>query len=214
MTETAGWGIPSWLPPQARRNLIQVDHDDRQAARDEDTELAQRREEAANRALALGIANARARGEDLALMELATLRLPADDEERAERTRDAIQYVIDTQREQDQRERAWEKDHPAPPAGPPEKLHVFFDEPRLPAPTARSATGRAIATRARRFVDVLEARRKLAAAEAAAQASKNDFGFMCERRGRSRDDDDGVVVVSASRRRGGPVARDDGLRFR
>jgi hypothetical protein len=73
--------------------------------------------------------------------------------------------------------RAWRDGH-----GDPEPLHVFVAEPRLLAPAARSATGRKIATRARRFWDVLEARRKLAAAEVAAQASKDDYGFVCERR--------------------------------
>jgi hypothetical protein len=62
--------------------------------------------------------------------------------------------------------------------GEPERLHVEVAEPVILAPAARSATGRAIATRARRFVDVLEARRQLAAAERAAEASKHDYGLV------------------------------------
>jgi hypothetical protein len=206
-----GWGITAQLPPQIRRRMIDADHDDRQAERDAEAERDRRYEEAANRALALGIASAHARGEYPAPMELATVRLPADDKERDARTQAAIQHVLDTQRAQYQRELDWEKEHPSPPAGPPERLHVFFDDPVLqpPAPVARSAIGLRIFNRARRFG---EAQRTKEAAERAAAASRDDFGFVCERR--TRADDDPIVVARppfGGRRR---AARDDGLRFR
>jgi hypothetical protein len=212
----AGWGITAaQLPPRIQRRMIDADHDDRQAERDEKAARERRHEEAADRVVALGIAAAHARGEYPAPMELAAMRLPADDKERDARTRDAIDHVLAFQRAQYQRELAWEKDHPSPPAGPPEKLHVFFDEPRLPAPAARSATGRRIAARARRFGAVLEARKALAAAERAAAASKHDIGLVEGVVVRSReDDDDRVVAAPASRRGARPARRDDGIRFR
>ena len=213
MTETAGWGITAQLPPQIQRRMIDADHDDRQAERDEKAARERRHEEAADRVVALGIAAAHARGEYPEPMELAAMRLPADDKERDARTEAAIQHVLDTQRAQYQRELAWEKDHPRPPAGPPEKLHIeFVDDPELLVPASRSATGMKIFRRARAFRGLVEARRQLAAAERAAEASKNDYGFVPELRG--REDGDPVVVVTASRRRGGTVPADSGLRFR
>lgn len=179
MTETAGWGITAQLPPQIQRRMIDADHDDRQAERDEKAARERRHEEAADRVVALGIAAAHARGEYPEPMELAAMRLPADDKERDARTEAAIQHVLDTQRAQYQRELAWEKDHPRPPAGPPEKLHIeFVDDPELLVPASRSATGMKIFRRARAFRGLVEARRQLAAAERAAEASKNDYGFV------------------------------------
>jgi hypothetical protein len=94
--------------------------------------------------------------------------------------------------------------------GDPEPLHVEFGEPVIQQ--ARSETGLRMFHRARRFRAVLEARRQLEAAERAAEASKNDYGFVCEQR--TREDADPVVAVSASRRGARRAARDDGLRFR
>jgi hypothetical protein len=110
MTETqaAGWDITS--RPRIQRRMIAADHEDRQAERDKKAAEAQQYEEAYNRALALGIANAEARGEYPSPMALATVRLPADDKEKAERTQAAIQHVLDTQRAQYQRELDWGKD--------------------------------------------------------------------------------------------------------
>lgn len=98
--------------------------------------------------------------------------------------------------------------------GEPERVHVEVGEPVLLAPAARSATGRAIFHRARHFRAVLEARKALAAAERAAEASKYDRGLIDGVSLRSREDDGRVVAVPASRRRGGPVPADNGLRFR
>jgi hypothetical protein len=95
---------------------------------------------------------------------------------------------------------------------PAQLTHVEFGEPRILAPTARSATGLRMFNRARHFRDKLKAEAALLAAERAAEASKNDYGFVCERRG--REDGDPVVAVTASRRRGGTVPADSGLRFR
>ena len=214
----ADWGITAQqLPPRIQRRMIDADHDDRQAERDEHATRVRRHEEAADRALALAIAAAHARGEYPGPAELSQVRLPADDKERDERTRDAIQYVLDTQRAQWLRERDWERDHPPPPAGPPQRLHVFFDEPQLPAPAARSATGLRIFNRARHFHDLLAARRQLEAAEKAAIASSNDYGLVDGVVVRSRDDDDRIVAVPTSERRRRDASHlpgDSGLRFR
>ena len=105
------------------------------------------------------------------------MRLPADDKERDARTRDALQYVLDTQRAQYQRELAWEKDHPRPPTGPPEKLHAFVDDPVIQGSAARSEARGKIRTRARKFRDLLDARAALERAEKAAWESRNDHGL-------------------------------------
>jgi hypothetical protein len=211
----AGWGIAAQLPPQIQRRMIDADHDDREAERDEKAERERRHEEAADRVVALGIAAAHARGEYPAPMELAAMRLPADDKERDARTQAAIQHVLDTQRAQYQRELAWEKDHPRPPAGPPEKLHIeFVDDPNIIAPAARNATGLKIFHRARRFQRLVEARRELEQAEKAAAASRNDYGLIDGVTLRSREYDDRVVAVPTAAPRRRRAARDDGLRFR
>ena len=170
MTETqaGGWGITAQLPPQIQRRMIAAEQEDRQAERDMAAERDQRYEEAANRALAMGITSAEARGEYPAPLELATVRLPADDKERAERTQAAIQHVLDAQRAQYQRELDWEKEHPPPPAGPPEKLHAFVAEPVLVASPIKRST----LTRSRHWQEWQE---RKAAAEAARRAVKADL---------------------------------------
>src|SRR5690349_7879974 len=133
--------------------------------------------------------------------------MAADDKERDARTQAAIQHVLDTQRAQYQRELAWEREHPPPPAGPPEKLHVFFDEPQLPAPAARSAIGRKIAIRAHRWQQWQE---RKAAAEKARAAVKAELenGLIEGVTLRSREDADPVVAVPASAPRRRRAARD------
>jgi hypothetical protein len=194
-------GLAAQLPRRIQRRMIDVDQEDRRLERDEKAAREQRHEEACNRALAMAIASAEASGSYPGPVELATVRLPADDKERAERTQAAIQHVLDTQRAQYQRELAWEKEHPAPPAGPPEKMHAFVDEPRLLAPAARSAIGLRIFNRARRFH---EAQRAKAAAEAAERRHRDDFPLARPITLRSRPSS---VLESRSARAGGPEER-------
>jgi len=179
MSETAppGWGIAGQLPPRIQRRMIAAEHEDRQANRDAETEAARRHEEAYNRHLAAWMASTEARDE-YSPMTLATIALPADDQERAERTQAAIQHVLDTQRAQYQREQEWAEQHPAPPAGPPEPLHAFVAEPVLLEPVARSGIGRAMTTRARRLTAVIDARKALKKAELDAETSKHDLGLV------------------------------------
>jgi hypothetical protein len=87
--------------------------------------------------------------------------------------------------------------------GEPQRVHVEVAEPRIAAPAARSATGRAIFHRARHFRAVLEARKALERAERTAEQSRHDYGLV-----------DGVtlhhraepaaVLTAGSERAGGP----------
>jgi hypothetical protein len=201
MTETAGWGAaPSFLPPAVARRALRDDAREAIEARRAEAEQEARREELRQRALSLYAEQATARGELVSAVALATGQVHGR----------SIAEILEAGRLAGEREdlvmtaRLHREGH-----GDPEPLHVEFGEPRILTPAARSSIGLRIFNRARRFG---EAQRTRAAAEAAARASADDFGFVCERR--PREDADPVVVVSASRRRGGVVPADSGVRFR
>jgi hypothetical protein len=201
MTETAGWGTPAWLPPGVVRRQAQEDAREALESKRAAAERELRAEERHAAAMELYREQAEARGEVLDVMAMARGEVRGRSVEDILAAAVAASVVEDRCAEM----RAWQQGH-----GEPEKLHVeFVDDPVLLAPAARSSIGLRIFNRARRFG---EAQRTRAAAEAAARASANDYGFVCERR--SRDDDDPVVAVTASRRRGGMVPADSGLRFR
>jgi hypothetical protein len=183
MTETAASGTPGWLPPRVAYGAMLEEHEEAREAKEAEAARARWREERTNQAVARYIAERRAGGEPVSPMTSAVIGVPDDQQECDSRARSALQLALGRFQSEYAEELAWEKDHPRPPAGPPEPLHVFIAEPRLPAPAARSATGLRIFNRARHFRDVLNARAALAAAQRAAEASKHDYGLV-----------DGVVI--------------------
>ena len=199
--ETAGWGTPSWLPPGVARRQAQEDArealESKRAAAERDLRAEQRHQQA----LGAYCEAAAARGEVVSVMDLAAGRVTG-------RTVQAVFAEALAASEVDDRRDALRLQREG--AGAP--VHIEVAEPVILQ--ARSETGRRIFSRSRRFFDVLEARRQLAAAQAAARASVNDYGLVDGLTLRSREDDDPIVVVRPDvplRRR---AARDDGLRFR
>jgi hypothetical protein len=83
---------------------------------------------------------------------------------------------------------AWREGHGEP-------VHIEVGEPVIHTPAARSVTGRAIFNRARRFRDLLAARRQLERAERAAWQSRNDYGVVEGVTVRRREDRDDVVFA-------------------
>jgi hypothetical protein len=202
MTDTtAGWGTPAWLPPGVVRRQAQEDAREALESKRAAAERELRTEERHQRALGAYCEAAAARGEVVSVMDLAAGRVTG-------RTVQAVLAEALAASEVDDRRDTLRLQREG--AGAP--VHVEVAEPVLLQ--ARSETGRRIFSRSRRFFDVLEARRRLKDAEAAARASVNDYGLVDGVTLRSREDDDPVVVVSASRRRGGTVPADSGLRFR
>lgn len=197
-----GWGT-DWLPPSIQRRAALDDAREAREARAAEAERERAIEARREQALSDYAAGANLRGEALDVMALAAGRVP-------HRTVSDVLTAAAAAAEADDRRdemHAWRNGH-----GEPEKIHVeFVGDPNIITPAARSGTGWKIAQRARHFNDLLQARAQLKAAERAAEQSRLDYGFVCERR--NREDDDPVVVASASRRRSAPAA-DDGLRFR
>jgi hypothetical protein len=190
MTETAGWGSPAWLPPGVARRQAQEAAREALESKRSAAERETRAEERHQRALGAYCEAAAARGEVVSVMDLAAGRV-------AGRTIQAVLAEALAASEVDDRRDALRLARDG--AGAP--VHIEVGEPQL-LTAARSETGRKIATRARRFLDVLNARRNLAAAEAAARASArasaNDYGYVCERR--PREDARTVVAVPLSER--------------
>jgi hypothetical protein len=175
MTETAGWGVPSFLPSNVARRMVHADAQEAIAAKQAEAERELLAEERHSRAMALYCQQAEVRGEEISALALATGQV---------RGRSVQDILTAASAAADRADVITEARLHREGHGDPEPLHVEFGEPNIIAPAARSATGRKIATRARRFWDVLDARRQLVAAERAAEASKNDYGFVCERRDR------------------------------
>jgi hypothetical protein len=170
--------------------MILADAEEHRIEREQDAERERLAEERHQRAMTLAVAQAEGRGEYVSPLAIATGQVQG-------RT---FGQIFAAAAEAGDRE-----DQIAAARANRESglTHVEFGEPRiLTAAAPASSTGRKIATRARKFWDVLDARRKLAAAEAAAQASANDFGFVCERRPR----EDPVVAVPLSSRDGDGLA--------
>lgn len=200
MTETGGWGsAPGFLPPAVALRARQADAKEAVAARQAEDDAETHREELRQRHLGLYAQQAAARGELVSAVALATGQVPG---------RTVGEILAAGAAAGDREDLVTEARLHREGHGEP--VHIEVGEPVIQQ--ARSETGRKIFNRARRFRDMLEARRQLEAAEKAAAASRNDYGFVCERRG--RDDGDPVVAVTASRRRRGTVPADSGLRFR
>jgi hypothetical protein len=185
MTETAGWGTPSWLPPGVVRRQAQEDAREALESKRAEAERELRAEERHSRALGAYCEAAAARGEIVSVMDLAAGRVTG-------RTVQAVLAEALAASEVDDRRDALRLARDG--AGAP--VHIEVGEPQLLA--ARSETGRRIFSRSRRFFGVLEARRRLKDAEAAARASANDYGYVCERR--PREDARTVVAVPLSGR--------------
>jgi hypothetical protein len=160
-------GINPGLPPQIQRRMMLGRPAEIKAEKELATAQAQRAEEACNTAMTVYLEAANARGEYPSPAQLAAAALPATGEERDRRLRDALQFSLDGYRAQYEQEQQWEKDHPRPPTGPPEPLHVFVDDPVIVA----SPIKRTIASRSRHWQAWRE---KVAAAEAARRAVEAD----------------------------------------
>jgi hypothetical protein len=71
MTETAGWGVPGFLPPAVARRVLRDDAAETRQARLDEAEREQLAEERHQRAMTLAVQQAEARGEVLDTMALA-----------------------------------------------------------------------------------------------------------------------------------------------
>jgi hypothetical protein len=167
MTETAGWGVPGFLPPAVAMRARQADAREAIAARQAEDEQEAHREELRQRHLGLYREQAERRGELVSAVALATGQVPgrtvADILAAGAAAGDREDLVTEA--------RLHREGH-----GDPEPLHVFVDEPVIQQ--ARSANGLRIFHRARRFRAVLEARKALTSAERAAEQSRNDYGLV------------------------------------
>jgi hypothetical protein len=195
----AGWGTPAWLPPGVARRQAQEDAREALESKRAAAERELRAEQRHQRALGAYCEAAAARGEVVSVMDLAAGRVTG-------RTVQAVFAEALAASEVDDRRDALRLQREG--AGAP--VHIEVAEPVILQ--ARSETGRRIFSRSRRFFDVLEARRQLAAAEAAARATRDHFPLAQTVTLRSREDADPVTDVTVPRRR--RAARDDGLRFR
>jgi hypothetical protein len=159
----AGWGgVAAELPVQIRRRMAAAEAEERRAERDQAADRERLAEERHQRALTLAVQQAEGRGEYASVMEIATGQVRG-------RT---FEEIFRAAAEAGDREDAIA----AARANRDGKLtHITFDEPRLLYPAARSSVGQRIFNRARRFG---EAQRTRAAAERAAEASRNDFGIV------------------------------------
>jgi hypothetical protein len=185
MTETAGWGVPAFLPPAVARRALRDDAAEVREARRAEAERERLAEERHQRALSLAVEQAAQRGEEISAMALATGQV------RGRSVEDVLAAASAAADRNDviAAARLHREGH-----GDPEPLHVEFGEPVILH--ARSETGRKIFNRARRFADLLEARRKLAAAEKAAAASRNDYGLVDGVTFRRRSEDTAAAVLA------------------
>jgi hypothetical protein len=165
---TEDWGAPAWLPPGVQRRIAREDAAEARESRRAEAERETRVDEYRQRALAMYRDQAEARGEVVDALALARGEVPGRS------VQDVLAAAVAASARDDAREsaRLHRDGH-----GDPEPVHVFVGEPRI-GTAARSEAGRKIATRARRFRAVLEAKRALAAAEAAAEASRDDHGLV------------------------------------
>jgi hypothetical protein len=167
MTETAGWGVPSFLPPAVAMRMRQSDAHEATAAREAEAEREAHREELRQRHLGLYAQQAASRGELVSAVALATGKVPG-------RTVQEILHAGSLAGDRDDviaMARLHREGH-----GDPEPLHVEVGEPVIQQ--ARSEKALRIFHRARKFRAVLEARRQLEQAEKAAAASRNDYGLV------------------------------------
>jgi hypothetical protein len=167
MTETAGWGLPDFLPPAIARRALRDDAAEVRESRRAEAERERVAEERHQRALSLAVEQAAQRGEEISAMALATGQVRGRSVQEILTAASAAAARDDLVAEA----RLHRDGH-----GVPEPVHVEFGEPQILH--ARSDTGRKISNVARHFHDVLEARRQLAAAEKAAAASRNDYGLV------------------------------------
>jgi hypothetical protein len=166
----AGWGLTGQLPPAIQRRMAAADAAEYRIEREQEAERERLAEEWHQRAVTLAVQQAEARGDVFDVMALAR------GEVRGRSVGDILAGAVAAAEAGDRRAemRLYQEGH-----GQPERLHVEVGEPNIiHAPAARSVTGRAIFNRARRFRDLLEARRQLEAAEQAAWQSRHDCGLV------------------------------------
>jgi hypothetical protein len=171
MTDTtAGWGVAGQLPPAIQRRMALADAEEHRAEREQAAEREHLAEERHQRAMTLAVQQAEARGDVFDVMALAR------GEVRGRSVGDILAAAMAAAAVEDRRDglRLHREGH-----GEPAKLHVEVGEPVIHhAPAARSGVGRAIASRARHFRDLLEARRRAERAEQAVWESRNDYGLV------------------------------------
>jgi hypothetical protein len=180
---TAGWGIAAELPVAIQRRMVLAEAEEHRIEREQAAERERLAEQRRQRAMTLAVQQAEARGEYVSALAIATGQVQG-------RT---FEQIFAAAAEAGDREDQIAAARANREAG---RVHIEFGEPNIiHAPAARSSIGLRIYHRARRFG---EAQRTRAAAERAAEASRNDFGFVCERR--PREDARTVVAVPLSGR--------------
>jgi hypothetical protein len=184
MTEAAGWGAPDFVPPAVARRMAREDAQEARETRLAEAERERLAEERHQRAMTLAVQQAEVRGEVLDTMTLAR------GEVRGRAISEILAAAVAAGAAADRGDeiRAWREGHGEP-------VHIEVGEPVIHTPAARSVTGRAIFNRARRFRDLLEARRQLERAERAAWQSRNDYGVVEGVTVRRREDRDDVVFA-------------------
>jgi hypothetical protein len=185
--QAAGWSVGGGLPLSVRRRMAESDAREALESKRAAAELESRREESHQRALGLARELAESRGEvvdPLAYARGDVSPRPIGDIPAAAMAAAAVE---------DRRDglRLHREGH-----GEPAKLHIEVGEPVIHhAPAARSGVGRAIASRARHFRDLLEARRRAELAERAVWESRNDVGIIDGVTPRPREDRGDVVFA-------------------
>ncbi len=164
MTETAGWGTPSWLPPGIARRMAQESAREAREAKQAEREQETRREQVRERAMSLYVQQAEARGEVVTAMQLATGQVTgrpiADVFAAAIAAGDRDDVITEA--------RLNRLGH-----GEPKRVHVEVGEPVI----AGSPVKRSIASRSRHWQEYLA---RKAAAEAARRAvdADRDHGLV------------------------------------
>jgi hypothetical protein len=185
MSELAGWGRPSFLPPAVAARAARDEAREAIAARRAEDERERRTEERHAQALDAYRAQAEARGEVFDVLAMARGEVRGRTVPEILASAAAAAAAVDRGDEM----RAWRDGH-----GEPEKLHIeFIDDPQL-LPAARSETGRKIASRSRRFRDWQEKRKAAEAARRALESSL-DHGLVEGVNPRPREDRDAVVFA-------------------
>jgi hypothetical protein len=164
MSETAGWGVPDFLPPAVARRMLRDDAAETRQARLDEAEREQLAEERHARAVTLAVQQAEARGEVLDTMALARGEVRGRSVSEILAAAVAASAVADRGDEM----RVWRDGH-----GEPEPVHVFVGEPVL----AASPVKRTIASRSRRWQDWQDKRKAAEAARRAVEADR-DLGLV------------------------------------
>jgi hypothetical protein len=164
-----GRGFPDWLPARSRRMILQEDREQARWDRAAERQRADAADAAHNRALVAWRARAELAGDVVTVQDMLNGEGVPTVNDVLTRVRDQVNA----------REAAAEAARAGRGAGPVE----FLDLVPEPAPSARSATARALASRSRRFAEARDAARR---AEAARTALEDDLPQLRDQSHRRR----------------------------